>query len=365
MNPRALFVLRRFSGALAAFLLVVAALLLSASSARADEKSLLGPDGTLYSVQSGTAADLGVAGDGILPTDSLIQWSSLAQDGTRAVGIIPNTISGNLKTSLDLAFDGRSTSLVLLWKEEQSVVSVLHLGLFQAGAWKSLDLLPSLGIAHAYNPQMLLSHQTVHMLDAAGNDVWKTRSLLSVIWWEESHLVQARYAPVFLDEDTSSGDVTVYDLPATVGSTGATAYGDVPPADFMYPSLQLEGPGGAVLASFADLTAGKEVVVRITYPSDLGATDSKTYTRRRIPVVGVALSADLATQIPTMMQSKVSTIIGPAYNPTFYWNDDTVVKFLRFDAPTAKWSDLRSIAITDDMTKDRAIGLVRDMAAKN
>ena len=134
-------------------------------------------------MRSGSAADLGVAGAGILPTDNLIEWTSLAQDGTSALGVIPNTTSANAKTNLDLAFDAQSGSLVLLWKEEVSILTVLHLGVFKGGAWNSLDLLPNLGVAHAYNPQMLLSHQTVHMLDDAGNDVWKTRSLLSVIWW--------------------------------------------------------------------------------------------------------------------------------------------------------------------------------------
>jgi hypothetical protein len=336
-----------------------------AASARGGETSLLATDGTLYNVRSGLAADLAVTGPGINPTDNVIEWSSLTQDGKLAVGLVPNTTSSNVKTNLDLAYDAQSGSLVLLWREELSVLNVLHLGLFQAGAWKSLDLLPNLGIAHAYNPQMLLSHQTIHMIDGDGKDVWKTRSLLSVIWWEESHFVQARYAPVFLDEDTSAGDVTVYDLPTMVGSVGATSYGNVPLGAFMYPSLQLEGPGGGILASFADLSAGKQVVIRINYPSDLDTTGSKSWLRRRIPVVGVAFQAELAMQTPTTPQAAVATIIGPSYNPTLFWNDATAVKFLRYDSSAAKWSDLRTISLTDDMSRDRAIGLIRDMAAKN
>jgi hypothetical protein len=352
---------------LRAFSIVLAASLLFAGAAglRAEEKSLLATDGTLYSVRSGLAADLGVSAPGIRPTDNLIEWTSVAQDGKHALGIIPNTVSANTKTNLDLAFDSQSASLVLLWKEELSVLNVLHLGLFKGGTWKSLDLLPSLGFAHAYNPQMLLSHQTIHMLDEAGKDGWKTRSILSVIWWEESHVVQARYAPIFLDEDTSASDVAVYDLPKMVGSDGSEGYGDVSPATYVYPSLQLEGPGGGVLATFTDLAKNRDFVVRVNYPSDLGAVNSKSWLRRRIPVFGVALDAPLPIFGGNGMMSAVSTVIGPAYNPTLVWSEDAAVKFLRYDSATGKWGEVRSIPLGDDMSKDRALALVRDMASKN
>jgi hypothetical protein len=254
---------------------------------------------------------------------------------------------------------------VLLWKEDLSVLNVLHLGLFKGGAWKSLDLLPSLGFAHAYNPQMLLSHQVIHMLDDAGKDGWKTRSILSVIWWEESHTLQARYAPIFLDEDTSASDVAVYDLPTLVESEGAEGYGETPPATYAYPSLQLEGPGGGILATFTDLTKGRDFVVRVNYASDLGAVNSKSWLRRRIPVFGVALDAPMPIINGSGMMSAVSTVIGPSYNPTLVWSEEKAVKFLRYDAATGKWGSVRSIALGDDMSKDRAYALVRDMASKN
>jgi hypothetical protein len=212
---------------------------------------------------------------------------------------------------------------------------------------------------------MLLSHQTIHMLDDQEHDIWKTRSILSVIWWEESHLVQARYAPIFLDEDTSASDVAVYDLPAMVGSEGAESYGDVPAETYGYPSLQLEGPGGGIVATFTDLGKGRDFVLRVNYPSDLGAVNSKSWLRRRIPVFGVALDAPMPIINGSGMMSAVSTMIGPSYNPTLVWSEDTAVKFLRFDVATGKWGAVRSIALGTDMSKDRAYALIRDMASKN
>jgi hypothetical protein len=343
--------------------------LLAARDLRAEERTLLAPNGTVYTVQSGRAIDLGVSAAGIRADDNLIEWTSLATDGTHAVGIIPNTVGSSQKTNLDLAYDDSSSTLVLLWKEELSIVNTLHLGVFDTSktSWKSLDLLPNLGFAHAYNPQMLLSHQTIHWLDEDGKDAWRTRTILHTIWWEESQYAQARYAPVFLGEDLKSSDVAVYDLPSLVGGGGPTDYGDAPASAYMHPTLQLEGPGGAILASFADLSQSKHFVVRLTFPTDMGQNPPGTMTwlRRRIPVFGVAVRGEIALSAPIAGYKSITTIIGTSYKPTVVWDEDTAVKYMRLDPATGKWSTPVAIAVTPDMTAERAIQLVRDMAAKN
>ncbi|HEY6148701.1 MAG TPA: hypothetical protein VIZ69_13425, partial [Thermoanaerobaculia bacterium] len=178
---------------------------------------------------------------------------------------------------------------------------------------------------------------------------------------------QARYAPIFLDEDTTADDVIAYDLPALVGPGGPTSYGSNPPGAYMYPSLKLEGPGGAILASFADLSSNHQYVARITYPTDLGTANasSKSWLRRHIPVVGVAFESRLPGFAPSTPQTKIATIIGPAYNPTLVWTQDQAVKYTHFDSTAAAWSEVRTILLTDEMPKDRAMALVQEMAIRN
>jgi hypothetical protein len=248
-----------------------------------EEASLLAPNGMLYVVRAGTAQELSIAGNYARPEDNVISWEGLAQDGTRQSGLIPGVSGSTLKTSLDLAYDEPSSSLILLFEEQASLLNVLHLGILRGGQWTVSDLLPSLGFPHAYNPRMLLSHPTVHTLDADGKDVWTTNSLVSVIWWEDTNASQARYAAIFLDEDSGTNDVKVYDLPSLVGSTGFSGSTDVPATAYRYPSVQLGGPGGGVLASFSDLQGGYHYVVRIGFPTDLGTPgpNNPTYLRRR------------------------------------------------------------------------------------
>ena len=58
-------------------------------SADVQKKTLLTSDGTLYQVQAGRVAELGITGPGLEADDFAIVWSSLAQDGTAAGGLIP------------------------------------------------------------------------------------------------------------------------------------------------------------------------------------------------------------------------------------------------------------------------------------
>jgi hypothetical protein len=349
----------------ARFSLVAAALLLAlAAPAAADEKSLLAADGTLYQVQSGPAADLGLAEGSIQPDDYVIEWTAQAQDGSVRLGIVPGTQNRNVKRNLDLAFDEASGSLLLLWKEELTAVSVLQIGVLRDGAWKTSILLPNLGFSMAYNPQRRLSHITVRWTGDDGQTVSAERSILSVVWWEESQYAQARYAPIFLDENFDFANVAVYDLPVLAGGGGPTSYGDVPSGAYVFPSLHSDGPGGAILASFADLNKQKNVVVRITFPTDLGAPGDNniTWMRRHIPIVGVVGDSPLAPTAPIRIAS-MGTALGSGYRPTYYWRDADRLLYTRFDG--SAWNSVKVIQLNDTMSYERALSLVIGMASSN
>ncbi len=345
----------------------LAALLLAAfaAPAAADEKSLLSADGTLYEVHSGLAADLGLAGEDLEPNDYVIEWAARRQDGTLTVGIVPGTQNRNVKRNLDLAFDESSRSLLLLWKEEVTPLNVLQLGILRDGAWTTSTLLPNLGFSKAFNPQMRLSHSTVRWNDAEGRPVTHNRSILSIVWWEESQYALARYAPIFLDEENFDlSKVAVYDLPLLVGPSGPTAYEDVPSAAYLFPSLHFDGPSGAILASFADLHSKKNVVIRITFPTDLGTPGDRniTWMRRHIPIVGVVGESPLAPTAPVRVSS-MGTTIGSSYRPTFHWRDGNRLLYTRYDG--REWASVKTIPLDETMSYERALALVVGMASSN
>ena len=348
------------------FLLVAAVLVAGlAVPAVAEEKSLLAADGTLYEVRAGLAADMGAVDASLEPDDYIIEWTERRQDGRVHVGIVPGTENRNVKRNLDLAYDESTQSLLLLWKEELTPLSFLQLGVLRDGAWKTSVLMPNIGFARSFNPQMRLSHSTVRWTGEDGTQVTRVRSILSIIWWEESQYAQARYAPIFLGEDTlDSSTVVVYDLPALVGGGGPTTYEDVPSGAYLFPSLHSDGPAGPILASFADLHTKKNVVVRITFPTDLGTPDASniTWMRRHIPIVGVVGESPIAPTAPVRVES-VGTTIGAGYRPTFHWRDGDRLLYTRFDG--REWASVKAIPLSEAMSYERALSLVVGMATSN
>ena len=365
MAPR---LLRWQCALLAAALLLVAGLGLAADIPK---KSLVTTDGTLYEARTGTAGDLGITRAGLDPGTYVIEWSSLKQDGTQNRDILQGSSSGNPKTSLDLTFDEPTGSLIVLWFEESAITNQIRLGVLRNGIWSIAGLLPNIGFALAFNPQMLLSHQTVTTIDDNGQTVAHRRSILSVIWLEQVQYTQARYAPVFLDEEISTSAIKSYDLPTLIGGGGPTTLDDVPPAAYMYPALQLEGPGGGILASFADLNAKKQYVVRVDYLTQLGKpgdANNPDWERRRAPIVGIAMAGPIPFRrpVPGMAmpeKAPVGTIIGSSYNPTLYWRDSDALRYVSFDGTA--WSDARALALGDSLSYDKALRLLEGMAARN
>ena len=352
-------------------LLLAAAVLVALPrvSAALEEKSLLTSDGTLHVLRSGTAVDLGVMDGGISPNAELIEWTSRTQDGTVTVAILPDTISFQSKHGLDLAYDEQTKTLLALWTEDISAFSQIRVGVLHGGEWTNSMLLPSAGLSRAYNPKMLVTHRSATYLDERSNSITKTSSILSVVWWEEAQYAQARYATLFLDE--TSFDPTalaIYDLPALVGTAGDTSYGDLPTGAYLYPSLQADGLSGSVLASFADIHDQKFKIVRIDFPHDWGKPSDPTsvnWKRRHIPIVGVTMEGSLARLTPDVGKTKygIRTTIGSGYRPTLSWSDGASLKFTRLEG--ADWAPVRTIAIDDRMTYEKALSLVTGMGERN
>ena len=136
------------------------------------------------------------------------------------------------------------------------------------------------------------------------------------------------------------------------------------PAAYMFPILQTEGVGGAILANFADLGRQKEFVVKITFPENLGrpGQGNLTWQRRRIPVVGV-IGAGPISQVPETQDIALESVIGAGYKPTHFWRDRDVVKYTRFDG--REWSAARSIILGEQMSYERAVRLIEEMAKRN
>ena len=359
----------RRHGFLRLVLLAAALLALPRAGSALEETSLLTSDGTLHVLRTGTAIDLGVTDEHISPSQTLVEWSARAQDGTVSMAILPQTISYSAKHGLDLAYDEQTATLLVLWTEDVAPFSEIRVGVLRGGAWTNSLLLPSAGISRAYNPQMLVTHQVETYLDDKSQPATRTSSILSIVWWEEAQSAQARYATLFLDETNFDPTaLSIYDMPALLGTSGQTPTLNVPTGAFLYPSLQADGLSGSVLVGFSDLHDQAYKVARIQFPQDWGQPSDATslnWKRRHIPIVGIAAEGPLPLMTPNASDTTngIQTLIGSGYTPTLVWSDATSLHYSRLDGPA--WAPVHSIGIDDDMTYDKALGLIKGMGQRN
>jgi hypothetical protein len=360
----------RYRGLLRALFAAAALAAAPAWTLGLEEHSLLTPDGTLHVLRAGRAVDLGV--EQAPPESILIEHASRAQDGSTTVAIVPGSESYEDKRGLQLGYDEQTQTLLLLWTEDVSAYSHIRIGVLREGVWTNSPLLPSQGISRAYNPRMQITHQRVTHLDENDETVARTSSIVSVIWWEEAAAHQARLGVLFLDSAAfDPANLSIYDLPVLTGGTGASAANDVPDGAYMYPSLQADGLSGALLASYADLAADSHRVLQIRFPEFQGKPSEEgnaDWKRRHIPIVGIASGGPLARMAPRRApgpkrEHGVGTSIGGGYRPTLYWLEESSLKYTRLGA--TDWEPVRSIAIDETMTYEKALDLVVGMGSRN
>jgi hypothetical protein len=340
--------------------LLVAAL---APSAGAEERSLLTPDGTLYHVQSGYYETFEPTGTSASPNDFVIRWDSRDQTGAVQSGIIPGTNNPDPKDEFDLAYDSLSQALVLVWNDRFQILNSIQFAILQKGIWMQSHLLPSGVFSFATNPQILITHQTVADLDAAGNEIDTPRSIISVIWWEGSVRPRARYAPIFVDNGSIDiADIQIYDLPELVGSQTIAWSALLQNPLFQMPALQQDGFSSTILATFADVASDTLQVAQITFPSDFRHVIDPQHGRHVVVILGHNTSPLLSTIPPN--PTLVGTVIGSSYQPTVYWQTDPAgVNFAVSNG--TQWSDTRSVALTPSLSSDAAVTLIRRMAIQN
>ena len=296
-------VLRALSLTLASAALLLLCSAGSASAADNQKRTLLSTDGTLYEVRAGTVADLEITNLDLDPDTYVVLWGSVAQDGTRQQGVLQGSPSGNPKTSLDLTFDEPTGSFVILWREDSPILNQIRLGRSAQGRL----VVCGPDAQHRIPPRLQPADAPLapdrHDVRRQGQEDPRRTARSSRSSGGKRRSTPRRATRRSSSTRTSRSDsVQIYDLPVLIGGGGPTSYDGVAAAAYLYPALQLEGPSGAFLASFADLHANLHYVVRIDFPTNLGnPNDPKNpvFERRRIPVVGVIASGPIAFQSPT------------------------------------------------------------------
>jgi hypothetical protein len=291
-------------------------------------------------------------------------------NGKPSVEVVFGTADDNEDSSESLAFDETTGTLFVVYTKAQGVMSDVRVALRRNGSWDDQSIAPTAGLYLSLNPRLLVTRQTYTDYDGKGGTVQKSRSILSVVWWEEGGLSQARYAAVFVEDGVLRMDeILPFNLNDVAGVAGQTQNGGLPFSAYIFPALQRDlTSNGGLFVSFANLVSTSQTVLRIGYPDDLTKLSAPNtppagrtaFARGHLPIGRSVSDTPIPTPIETF--AAVNTIMAPNGTPTFYWNDGSRVKFLRGDFQPGEAP--RAIPLRPDFSADRAAGVVRDLVER-
>lgn len=336
-------------------------------SGRADAASaILANDGTLYEVFTASYGNVitgASSADSSLP---ILALRTTPPGGQPIVEVVGGTVSANDKLGQVLEFDDTTQTVFVVYTLVQGFFADVHVAMKRSGAWSDGRFLPNPGIFVSMYPELLLTRQTYTDVDGST----KSRSILSIVWWEESNSSQARYAPVFI-EDGALGldDVTAWNLNDLNSASGATDNSGLPMSAYIHPAIQADlGTNGGVLVSFANLATHTQQVMHIGFPDNLPSlvppdstppSQRSAYARGYTPIGRSFREFPLPT-IDQPFLVLIGTLISPAGTPTFYWNSGSTLSYL-----TAGTTSALALPLRSDFPVDRAISVVRDMSNRN
>jgi hypothetical protein len=335
--------------------------------------AVLAKDGTLYEV---FVTGYGQIIEGANFADSTMPVVALrtTPPGQRpAVEIVGGTVTPLLKFSESLEYDDTTQTVFVVYTslQVQGFFADVRAAMRRDGGWSNGGFLPSAGLYFSVNPRLLVTRQAYRDFDADGKTVTKMRSILSVVWWEETALSQARYAALFIEDGSMKFDeVASYNLNELAGAAGPTDSRGLPTSSYMYPAVQRDPAGdGGVLVSFANLATRKQQVLRLGFPDDYtkpvteGVPAGRTSNSRTIPIGRGGLEFPIPTGIDVPFTLSVGTIISPAGVPTFWWVRDGGLSYVSGDAASLKRAPL-TIPLRPDFQLDSALSAIRSMAEK-
>ena len=363
---------KRFAPLALAASALLAATLLAPGPARADSAAVVSPDGTLYEVFPARFGDVVTVPEG--SPDAGLQVLALRVTPSGQPGhveLVDGTVDPNAEGSVSIELEETTGTLFVAYTKANGLMADMHVAVRRDGAWSGQDILSNRGFYLSYNPKVVVTRQSYVDFDEEGMPATKSRSIFSLVWWEESGPTQARYAPIFVEDGELRVDaVQPWNLNELAGAAGPTDSTGLPLSAYTFPSVQADpSTNGGVVVTFANLATRKQHVLRIGFVDDLvklsppGATrvPDDVWARGHVPIGRSGGTG----RIPDIMDTgaQVGATISPAGITTFHWVENGAMSFVRSDDPEG--AATRRIALRDDLSAEKALRLVRSLAERN
>ena len=214
-------------------------MLLVSPTVRASENTLstvLGRDGQLVSLVSGSYGDLVPSGDEASADVPILALRSTFPDGQESLDVVPATLDLENEEAAELVIDPVSGKTYVFW---QSWTNLIHcrllISFFDGAEWSEPLEVAGSAFAWRTSPTFAVTHDSYLDLGPDDQPIRVHRTVLHVVWTEETAdgFWNTMYAPLVLEDGAYIGHhvvLTLNDLVAAPNSPSGAATVRIAPA---------------------------------------------------------------------------------------------------------------------------------------
>jgi hypothetical protein len=248
--------------------------------ARADSlESTLGSDGEVYLSKVGTYSEL-FPGTAALAGDPQVLALEILRPGDEPEWLlVPESEGVGSETSRFVLFEDGSETVFVVWEGRVGSHPMIKLAYYQGGAWSEVFRISENVWTWKGYPQLAISRDSFEIEAEDGSIRQIQRTLLHVVWWEETvEGYQTLYRPLVLEDGHLLGLGPVLPLNELAGDELAEG-GEAPTVGLLRrPVLEVNENGRNMTVAFADPVTRKLLVLDIgLLPAGLGLLGEDTH----------------------------------------------------------------------------------------
>jgi len=299
----------------------------------------------------------------VVGTEDGLVVTLLPADGSDMVEYpIPQT-TGVIASYLNIAIDQSSRNLYVVWQQGVAPAAELKIASRIDDTWGGPVTLSGGDGTNAVYPEILLDKRTFERVIGVGEGIetiTEEMTFLHMVWWS-------------FYEEVADGAALLGTLPLEVG--GMPNFAEFSP-------IQLSGllpfglgcagiddaPNLAQPKIWVDPQSGKPIVMATDFDQclfELLELEFRSFEeiqpipkrRRRVVIFGRSRMVPFS-QMPPLAMVKVDPVRDMGV--TLYWHKETGIDFLTLEDDG--WSDLRELAVGDQLSQTEAVELVRTLA---
>jgi len=234
--------------------------------------SVLGHNGTVYTVLAGSYGDLFPQSSNLDASDPVLALEVQRSDGTSQRLLVPATAGAAPDTSPALIYEDASETVYLVWASRINIHPVFYLASYDGSSWSDTVEITGNPFAMKGAPSLAITRDTFTSAASDGTTTTHDRTILHIVWKEETttpDIYAAFYTPVVIEDGIYTGHNAVYRLDDLVASD---APADQPLSGALGQTITVRNGAvdGEVIIGFADSTTRRLISVGIdVVPHDL------------------------------------------------------------------------------------------------